>query len=49
MESDRDRPGELRGFFNDWEVLWDYEGRAGESTAFLLGADEHRIGFYLSP
>ena len=22
----RGRPGELRGFFNDWEVLWDYEG-----------------------
>ncbi len=22
----RVRPGELRGFFNDWEVLWDYDG-----------------------
>jgi hypothetical protein len=22
----RARPGELRGFFNGWEVLWDYEG-----------------------
>ena len=22
----RARPGELRGFFNDWEILWDYEG-----------------------
>src|SRR5438874_2592123 len=22
----RARTGELRGFFNDWEVLWDYEG-----------------------
>jgi tellurite methyltransferase len=22
----RARPGELRGFFNDWELLWDYEG-----------------------
>jgi len=22
----RVRPGELRGFFNDWELLWDYEG-----------------------
>ncbi|HSU58307.1 MAG TPA: class I SAM-dependent methyltransferase [Bryobacteraceae bacterium] len=22
----RARPGELRGFFNDWEVLWEYEG-----------------------
>ena len=22
----RARPGELRAFFNDWELLWDYEG-----------------------
>lgn len=22
----RARSGELRGFFNDWEILWDYEG-----------------------
>ena len=24
--ANRTLPGELRGFFNDWEVLWDYEG-----------------------
>jgi SAM-dependent methyltransferase len=22
----RARPGELRGFFQDWELLWEYEG-----------------------
>lgn len=22
----RARPGELRGFFRDWEILWEYEG-----------------------
>ena len=22
----RARPGELRGFFKDWEILWEYEG-----------------------
>ncbi len=22
----RAAPGELRGFFNDWEILWEYEG-----------------------
>jgi SAM-dependent methyltransferase len=22
----RAAPGELRGFFNDWELLWEYEG-----------------------
>lgn len=28
----RARPGELRGFFNGWEVLWEYEGPSRDSA-----------------
>lgn len=28
----RAAPGELRGFFKDWEVLWDYEGPSRDAA-----------------